>query len=82
MSRSTPTTGSPWPPGRSSGDEFALARYYRNGKLHRTFSGNGKLRPGFGPGANSVAIDPRDRIVVQGIHSRIVLARFIGYRQG
>jgi uncharacterized delta-60 repeat protein len=64
--------------GSSDGD-FALARYRRNGSLDRSFSGNGKVRPGFGPGASSMGIDSKNRIILQGCHSNTVIARFIGY---
>jgi uncharacterized delta-60 repeat protein len=61
--------------------EFAVARYKPNGRLDRSFSGNGKVTTNFvaggdasGDGAESVAIDSRGRIVAAGYaagkHSR------------
>jgi uncharacterized delta-60 repeat protein len=51
---------------------FALARYKPNGRLDRSFSGNGKLRTAIGgiSYANSVAIDSHDRIVAGGVGMR------------
>jgi uncharacterized delta-60 repeat protein len=47
--------------------DFALARYRRNGSLDRSFSGDGKATTDFGSGgANSMAIDSRNRVVVAG----------------
>ena len=47
--------------------DFALARYRRNGSLDRSFSGHGKVTTDLGSGgANSMAIDSRNRIVVAG----------------
>jgi uncharacterized delta-60 repeat protein len=61
--------------------DFAIARYKPNGSLDRSFSRNGKVtKPK--DGANSVAIDSRDRIVAAGSHrGRFVVARYIGYRR-
>jgi uncharacterized delta-60 repeat protein len=61
--------------------DFAIARYKPNGSLDRSFSRNGKVtKPK--DGANSVAIDSRDRIVAAGSHrGRFVVARYMGYRR-
>jgi uncharacterized delta-60 repeat protein len=61
--------------------DFAIARYKPNGSLDRSFSRDGKVtKPK--DGANSVAIDSRDRIVAAGSgRGRFVVARFIGYRR-
>jgi uncharacterized delta-60 repeat protein len=62
----------------ATGGAFDLARYRTNGHLDRSFSGNGKVSPGWFSTAGSLAIDPRDRIVVVGWHSQLRLSRFIG----
>jgi uncharacterized delta-60 repeat protein len=62
----------------AAGGGFDLARYKPNGRRDPTFSGNGKVSTGWGAIANSLAIDHRDRLVVTGWHSHLVLARFIG----
>jgi uncharacterized delta-60 repeat protein len=62
---------------------FAVARYKPDGRLDASFSGNGKLRTALGgiSYANSVAIDPRGRIVAGGVgqrsrHPVFALARY------
>jgi uncharacterized delta-60 repeat protein len=65
--------------------EFALARYRPAGRLDPSFSGNGKVRTQFRggtSGAQSIAIDSRDRIVAAGGNGNFALARYIGHRQG
>jgi uncharacterized delta-60 repeat protein len=61
---------------------FALARYRRDGSRNQSFSHNGKLTTDFGSrndGANSVAIDSRQRIVAAGYgRGHFALARYIG----
>jgi uncharacterized delta-60 repeat protein len=63
----------------AAGYGYQVARYRRNGSLDRSFSDNGKVTTGWGSYSDSAAIDPRDRIVVAGAHSYLVLGRFIGY---
>jgi uncharacterized delta-60 repeat protein len=70
------------------GGKYALARYHRNGTLDRSFSGNGKATGPFKPPhrrdhgyVEAGTLDQRDRIVVAGEDSRLLLARFIGYRR-
>jgi uncharacterized delta-60 repeat protein len=46
--------------------DFGLARYRRNGRLDRAFSGNGKVARGIYGTPTSVAIDAKGRIVVAG----------------
>jgi uncharacterized delta-60 repeat protein len=53
----------------SSGSQFALARYNRNGTLDTTFSGDGRLLTSFGSSqavANGVAIQTGGKIVAGG----------------
>jgi uncharacterized delta-60 repeat protein len=52
--------GHPW------GYDFGLARYRPDGRLDRTFSGNGKVASGVYGTPSSVAIDVKGRIVVAG----------------
>jgi uncharacterized delta-60 repeat protein len=66
---------------RSGGGDadFALARFKWNGALDPSFGSGGRVRTDFGTDgdyANSVAIDPRGRIVVGGGRSRFELARY------
>lgn len=64
--------------------DFALARYRRDGRLDRSFSGNGKATTDFGRNdqAEAVVVDPQDRIVAAGVgRSDFALARYIGYRR-
>jgi uncharacterized delta-60 repeat protein len=63
------------------GGAFDVARYKSNGRLDRSFGGDGKVTTGWLAGATSAAIDSRDRILVVGEHSKLRLARFIGYRR-
>jgi uncharacterized delta-60 repeat protein len=61
---------------------FALARYRPDGSRNRSFSHNGKLTTDFGSpndGANSVAIDSRERILAAGYgRGHFAVARYIG----
>jgi uncharacterized delta-60 repeat protein len=65
--------------GRST---FALARYREDGRLDRSFGGDGLVRTRFknrgGSGAEAVAIQPDGKIVAVGStdHSRFALARY------
>jgi uncharacterized delta-60 repeat protein len=70
----------------SMGHDYALARYRPNGKLDRSFSGNGKASGAFGfphrqhrGFVSGGLIDQRDRLVVAGGESHFLLARFTGY---
>jgi uncharacterized delta-60 repeat protein len=68
-------------------DNFALARYWPNGGLDRSFSRNGKVVTTLGGDdvAASVVLDSKDRIVAVGGGGRkddFALARYIGYRRG
>jgi uncharacterized delta-60 repeat protein len=65
----------------AAGHAWELARYRRNGHLDESFSGNGKATTGWGSYASSAAIDRKDRIVIAGAHSYLVLGRLIGYRR-
>jgi uncharacterized delta-60 repeat protein len=65
--------------------EFCVARYRRNGRPDRSFSGNGKVRTDFGGAvaARAVAVDSHGRIVVAGGYGRfhgqltsVALARY------
>ena len=71
----------------ASDDNFAVARYRSSGSLDRSFSRNGKVKTTFGghDAAESVALDPEDRIVGVGGGGRkgdFALARYIGYQHG
>ena len=61
---------------------FALARYRPDGSRNRSFSHDGKVTTDFNSrydGANSVAIDPRRRIVAAGYaRGHVALARYHG----
>ena len=52
--------GHPW------GYDFGLARYRPDGRLDRTFSGNGKVASGVYGTPSAVAIDAKGRIVIAG----------------
>jgi uncharacterized delta-60 repeat protein len=62
--------------------DFALARYRPNGRLDRTFSGDGRQRTNFGAAeasAEGLVIQPNGRIVVAGYAGsgpRVALARY------
>lgn len=61
---------------------FALARYRPDGMLDPSFSHNGKVRTHSNYyGAQTEAIDSRDRIVVADGRGAFVLYRYIGYRR-
>jgi uncharacterized delta-60 repeat protein len=67
----------------AAGGSFDLARYKPNGSLDRSFGRRGRVvtRSRFrGATVTAAAVDARDRIVVVGDHSFLVLGRFIGYR--
>jgi uncharacterized delta-60 repeat protein len=52
-----------------SGEDFGLARYTTDGKLDKSFSGNGKLRTDFSQGADearTVVLGPGAKILVAG----------------
>jgi uncharacterized delta-60 repeat protein len=63
---------------------FGMARYNDNGRLDRGFS-NGGIQildmPGGQAPAQSVALRPRNRILVFGGARQFVFARFVGYRR-
>ena len=65
--------------GTSWGYDFALARYRRNGRLDRTFSGDGKLRTDFKfDYAYAAAVDGSGRLVVSGYSSEaMATARYL-----
>lgn len=67
---------------RSAGGDVGLVRYRPNGRLDRSFGGDGTvLSSGITPRAGTV--DRRDRILVAGNASRgFGVARFVGYRHG
>jgi uncharacterized delta-60 repeat protein len=68
--------------GGGNAKAFALVRYMGNGRLDRSFGGDGKVNlDSAGSNVWSGAIDSRDRIDVVASHSTLVLARFIGYRR-
>jgi uncharacterized delta-60 repeat protein len=62
----------------ATGGGFDLARFRTNGKLDHSFSRNGKASASWMAVANSLAIDPRNRIDVVGWQSHLVLGRFFG----
>lgn len=65
--------------GFGPGDSFALARYEPSGELDQTFGTGGKVLTPFGDfdGAQSIAIDSRERIVAGGFTGRnVALARY------
>jgi uncharacterized delta-60 repeat protein len=67
---------------RCCGSDYALARYRPDGRLDRSFSHNGRVRTHSNYyGAQTEAIDSRDRIVVADGRGAFVLYRYIGYRR-
>jgi uncharacterized delta-60 repeat protein len=67
--------------GGATGDDFALARYNKDGSLDPGFSGDGRKRTSFGgaDSANGVALQGDGRIVAVGAgNGEFALARYLG----